>query len=189
MTNRTELDLDTRDGLPAHLRVLADHFARESWDAHSEFGALTKFWLDRHLMFRSLLARMAEDAQSFLDGDIDPRRYQAALARFGGLFVGQLHEHHTIEDHHYFPLLIGLERRLKGGFDLLDADHHAIDSHLQAFADHANAVLQAPKPTKTQTDNFLTTLGHSHRLLDRHLTDEEDLVVPIILTHGERALS
>ncbi len=189
MTTGTELDLATRDGLPDHLRVLADHFARETWDAHSEFGALTKFWLDRHLMFRSLLARMEEDAQALLDGKADPRRYQAALARFGGLFVGQLHEHHTIEDQHYFPMLIGLESRLKEGFDLLDADHHAIDAHLQAFADDANAVLRAPKLDKTQTDRFLGTLGQSHKLLDRHLTDEEDLVVPIILTHGERALS
>lgn len=182
------LDLASRDGLPAHLRILAERFAREDWTSHDSFGALTRFWLDRHIMFRQLLIRMTDDTQSFLDGGSDSRRYQAGLARFGSLFVGQLHEHHNVEDHHYFPRLMALEPRLQAGFDLLDADHHALDAHLEAFVADANGVLNAKTPRKTGVDAFLQTLERSERLLNRHLTDEEELIVPIILTHGEPAL-
>ena len=188
MTEPTAPDLATRDGLPDHLRILADRFARADWDGHEAFGALTRFWLDRHLMFRRLLATLDGEGGAFLDGEIDYQRYQAGLARYGSLFVGQLHEHHHVEDDHYFPQLVALEPRLSAGFDLLDADHHALDAHLEAFTNDANGILRPNGATKEAVDAFLKTLERSKALLDRHLSDEEDLIVPIILAHGEGSL-
>lgn len=181
--------LAARDALPDSLKTLVTKLPRNVWEAHHEFGPLTQFWLQRHMMFRQLLRAMSERTEARLDKRYDPRRYQAELGRLGGLFVGQLHEHHSVEDHHYFPKLVALDADLAAGFALLDADHHALDAHLADFVDKANAILQAPKPDRSAVDAFGDVLQTSHRLLDRHLIDEEDLIVPILLTHGERSVS
>jgi hemerythrin-like domain-containing protein len=78
---------------------------RESWQAHPDFHGLVSFWLERHMMFRQLMAHMGRETEAFLDGNRDAQGFAQGMARYGGLFVNQLHGHHQIEDHHYFPLL------------------------------------------------------------------------------------
>lgn len=177
--------LDQRSGLPEALRVLADAFPREMWHGHQNFGEMVRFWMDRHGMFRQLIARIETDAQSLLDGNTDPNRYKAQLSRFGGLLLNELHMHHQVEDTHYFPRLITLDTRISSGFDLLEADHEAIDALLGRFATAANAVLgDAGNDITPHVGVFLSEATAFHGLLERHLTDEEDLVVPVILKTG-----
>ena len=185
------LDLSAREGLPDALRVLLRDHPREGWDRDPNFHGLVSFWIDRHLMFRRLLGTMSGDARSFLDRGMDPRTYAGRLARLGQMFVAELHGHHGIEDAHYFPVLARAEPRIARGFALLEADHEALDPELAVFAEAANGVLGAVAAGAPSTDAgaaFLVRLGAMERLLDRHLTDEEDLVVPVILRHGERGL-
>ncbi len=182
------LALDTRSGLPEALRVLLDEYPREAWE-QAGLSPLIRFWLDRHMMFRKLTERLAADSRAALEGRADPRAHAAGLSRFGGLFVNELHGHHHVEDAHYFPLLARHDARLEAGFDLLDADHHALDGHLQAFVARANDVLQADETDRHDaTGRFLDGLEGFAPLLERHLTDEEDLVVPVLLKYGERGL-
>lgn len=183
--------LATRPGLPDALRVLVERYPREGWEAHPAFDGLTRFWLDRHLMFRSAQARLIGDARGFLDRTRDPRRFASELNRLAGFFVGELHAHHNIEDVHYFPLLAAKEPRLERGFALLDADHHAIDPELDRLTRQTQAVLRALASTDTagtETAALLATLERFARLLDRHLTDEEEIVVPVVLHHGGAGL-
>ena len=69
----TEFDLNLRQGLPPHLRVLADKFPRTTWQGHPNFSQLTAFWLDRHGMFRQILAKLVADTQLQLEGKSGPR--------------------------------------------------------------------------------------------------------------------
>lgn len=191
MVNNSER-LAGRDGLPEALRVLLAEYPREGWEADPSFGELIRFWLDRHVMFRRILAAMTERTEATADVVLDPRRFGAELSRLGSMFVGELHGHHSIEDHHYFPRLRKLDGRLDHGFDLLDADHHDLDAHLADFTGNANALLRdiaEGKPHDASLDTFLTGLGGTHRFLDRHLTDEEDLIVPVLLKHGSGGLA
>lgn len=179
--------LDRRDGLPDALRVLLAEYPRDIWQSHRNFDGLTRFWLERHLMFRQALDRLRSEAEATLDGRMDPDRYRQNTARLAGFFLNQLHGHHMIEDHHYFPQLSALEAPLARGFEILDADHHMLDGHIQGLADQTNAMLRA------ETAGFTTATGTLHGalagfegFLDRHLVDEEELVVPVILKHGSR---
>jgi iron-sulfur cluster repair protein YtfE (RIC family) len=107
------------------------------------------------------------------------------------MFVNQLHGHHQIEDQHYFPVLAKKDARVARGFDILDADHHALDDHLNRFVETANGVIQGLHSTPDPRDlagEFHTSLLGLGGLLGRHLEDEEDLVVPIILRHGSTGL-
>ena len=96
-----------------------------------------------------------------------------------------------IEDQHYFPRLKRLDARLGAGFDLLDADHQALDSEIHALAEAVGRVLAAVRHGRTAdgaAGAVETRLGQFGRLIDRHLTDEEELVVPVILDHPEARL-
>jgi hemerythrin-like domain-containing protein len=103
----------------------------------------------------------------------------------GQRFLGDLIGHHHIEDTAYFPHLAQLEPRIARGFDLLDADHHSLHALIDAFAQGANAVLREGHDTAQRdlTARFGTVLGRFERMLGQHLTDEEDLVLPVVLKH------
>lgn len=188
--------LEHRAGLSDALRVLLAAYPRDIWTSHRNFDGLTRFWLERHLGFRQILAALQADSRGYLDGDVAPRQAAQRLARLGGALIDQLHGHHQIEDHHYFPLLSAAEPRLVGGFELLDRDHQALDGHLHALTDAANAALRALAAAEsgaadralsiTQIGALAGRLDGFERFLDRHLTDEEDLVVPVILHHAPR---
>jgi iron-sulfur cluster repair protein YtfE (RIC family) len=187
----TNTRLDTRPGLPDALRILLRDHPRELWSADPGFHGLVSFWLDRHLAFRDITARLLEDAEAVLDARIAPQTHGQRLARLGGHLVQDLHGHHQIEDHHYFPKLAALEPRLQKGFDILDSDHHALDAHLERFVKGANAILQSkgdPVAHVAQSGRFRDELVRFRGFLDRHLIDEEDLIVPVILRHGDRAV-
>ncbi|SLN37750.1 hemerythrin domain-containing protein [Roseisalinus antarcticus] len=187
----TGLALEERSGLPEPLRVLLAEYPREGWAAHRNFQGMVQFWLERHMMFRKLLAVMQEDAEKVLDAKMGPDEFAARLSRYGGMFVNELHGHHQIEDVHYFPVLQKQDRRVARGFDILDHDHHAIDGHLNAFVESANGALKSigePARMKDGAGGFRDRLLRLNGFLDRHLTDEEELVVPVILKFGADAL-
>nr|WP_235971185.1 hemerythrin domain-containing protein [Palleronia pontilimi] len=172
--------------MPDALRVLVEQLPRGTWEAHPNFSPLTRFWLDRHLMFRDVLGRLQDGTRQFLDGDADAQRYGRETARMAQFFLQELHAHHGIEDHHYFPVLQGLDGRLERGFALLDADHHALDGHLNGLAEGTNAMLTglAGDDPRAGAGALEARLDGFQQFLDRHLVDEEDLVVPVILTYA-----
>ncbi|WP_235191440.1 hemerythrin domain-containing protein [Palleronia rufa] len=180
------LTLERRTGLPDALRVLETALPRGTWEAHPGFSPLTRFWLQRHLTFREILSNLKAGTDAYLNGDTDPRRYGRETARLARIFVQELHGHHTIEDQHYFPMLQTLDGRLDRGFALLDADHDALDGHLVALADATDAMragLGSDDPLSPAA-MLGRHLDGFERYLNRHLTDEEDLVVPVILTYA-----
>lgn len=180
------LDLGARTGLPDALRVLLERHPRPAWEAHPEFNALTRFWLDRHLMFRRLQDLLTAHARGALERADDPRLSASAISRLAGIYLGELDGHHRIEDAHYFPLLRAREARLERGFDMLDADHHALHEGLETLATRADAAvrgLAARSADLAPAGALLDALERFGGLLERHLTDEEELVVPVILEH------
>jgi iron-sulfur cluster repair protein YtfE (RIC family) len=191
-----DLDLATRAGLPDALRVLLAERPREGWTDDPHFDGLVRFWLDRHLKFRDLLGRMQAEARGFIDGAADARPYARSLSQSGSTFLTELSGHHRIEDLHYFPELSAKDRRLERGFAMLDADHHALDGWLSRFADAANAALgAAPGPDapsglddagrmRDAVGELEEELARLSPLLNRHLADEEELIVPVILLFG-----
>jgi len=187
----TDISLLERGALPDALRVLVAEIPRETWEAHPHFGGIVQFWLERHLMFRDLLARLRAETESVIDRRIASEAYAPVLSRVGGTFLNELHGHHHIEDAHYFPRLVTLDTRVARAFDILDADHKTLDGLLNRFADGANGVLRAQgngmrdgvREAAARFGGELETLAG---FIDRHLIDEEEIIVPVILKSGFR---
>jgi hemerythrin-like domain-containing protein len=187
----SSLALIGRKKLPDALRVLLAEYPRDGWELDPGFDGLVKFWLDRHLMFRRLMGEMGSATEALLDKKIAPERYAGLLSKYGGIFVNGLHEHHTIEDTYYFPKLATKDRRIKRGFDILDKDHHDLDSLLSDFVGGANGVIHSGDNAAKLHEGagkFQNELRKLERLLDRHLVDEEELIVPVILRFGSAGL-
>lgn len=179
-----DLTLATRKGLPDEFRLILADFPRDGWPAHAEFNGLAAFWLERHLAFRAMIAQLQGDAAGLLDGKLAMQDYAGRLSRLGSRFLGDLIGHHQIEDDAYFPKLALLEPRIARGFDMLDGDHHALHALIDRFVTGANAVLGAkPLAQRDRVGRFSDDLSDFATLLDRHLTDEEDLVLPVVLKH------
>jgi iron-sulfur cluster repair protein YtfE (RIC family) len=181
----TDLDLATRSDLPPEFRVILADYPRAGWSSHCDFKGLAAFWLDRHLGFRRMLAALTMDAQGRIDGRLSPEDHAGRLSQMGSRLLGELIGHHQIEDDAYFPELARLEPRIARGFEMLDADHHALHDLIDRFAKGANAVLHEAdaRRQRDKVARFLTDLSDFDRLLVRHLADEEDLVLPVVLKH------
>jgi iron-sulfur cluster repair protein YtfE (RIC family) len=186
------LALARRSGWPEDLRVLVERFPREQWQGHANLGEMARFWLSRHDMFRELAMMIASIEAQFREGALSPAEFPRQLVPRLQFLLSQLNVHHQIEDLHYFPIFRAAESRLVRGFDVLEGDHHAIHADMVATAETANALLRAlagePQALRRCGDDYTAASGALLKGLIRHLDDEEDLIVPLILDRGEEAL-
>jgi hemerythrin-like domain-containing protein len=186
------LALDARSGWPAALRLLADRYPRETWQTHANLGAMARFWLQRHGMFREIAAALSEATAAFREGTVSATDFRAWFPPRLQFFLQQLNAHHQVEDLHYFPILQAAEARLAQGFEALEADHDVIHQSIDAAVAAANAFLRAAvndaDMLRAAGDAYGTASVRLIRQLDRHLGDEEEMVVPLILDRGEDAL-
>jgi len=186
------LALARRSGWPEDLRVLVARFPREQWQGHANLGEMARFWLSRHDMFRELSGSIEDITANYQKGALPAAEFPRQLVPRLQFLLQQLGVHHQIEDLHYFPIFRAAEDRLARGFDVLESDHHVIHADMAATADATNAFLRA-LAGKTDTlqrcgDDYAQASGGLLKGLIRHLDDEEDLIVPLILDRGEAAL-
>lgn len=186
------LNLARRSGWPDDLRVLIARYPREQWDTHANLGAMARFWLSRHAMFRELSAAIEQITGQYRDQMLQPAEFARQFVPRLQFLLDQLNVHHQIEDLHYFPIFRAADTRLVRGFDILEGDHHHIHADMARTADNANALLQALKADVDTlsrcSDAYAESSGVLIKGLIRHLDDEEDLIVPLILDRGEEAL-
>ena len=193
--NSADLDalaLARRSGWPEDLRVLVARYPRELWDAHPNLGEMARFWLSRHVMFRELSGAIGQIAAQFRAGQLPPEEFARQLVPRLQFMLDQLNVHHQIEDLHYFPIFRAADDRLARGFDVLEGDHHHIHADMARTAGTANALLRALQgdgdTMRRCGDDYADASGALLKGLVRHLDDEEDLIVPLILDRSEEAL-
>ncbi len=177
-------------GLPDEMRLLLEAYPRDSWAAHPGFREKTRQWLGAHRMFRQMVERIRRDAEKYLDAQLAPQDYAGRLSHIGGALVGNLHGHHGWEDRSYFPELSGADPRFDAGLDVLEQDHADLDQVLDEFTRTANRAIKLIQLDEAQARDEIGRLhGVAETIeafLARHLTDEEELAVPIILHHRLR---
>jgi len=181
--------LETRSGLPAELRLLVEKYPRQVWTQQLDIGGTGAFWLQHHAMLRQMGGLLTGIISDYREGRSTALDFAQRFAPRLQAFLGDLNGHHQVEDAHYFPLFAQVEPRLKRGFDILDADHHLIHEALERNAEAANAFLRVLHGSNSDhrrgADVYASENERLVRLLARHLDDEEDLVIPLLLDRGE----
>lgn len=184
-------DFDIRtDDMPTEMQSLLRTYPRDTWDAHPGFREKTQHWLGAHRMFRQLSATVRKDTESYLNGDKDAQDYAGRLSYRGNALVGNLHGHHGWEDHSYFFELSAAEPRFDAGLEILEKDHADLDIVLDRFTRTANRTIQLVQldeaAARDEAGKLLGIAQTIEAFLKRHLCDEEELAVPIILHHRLR---
>ncbi|ESZ51859.1 cation-binding protein [Mesorhizobium sp. L103C565B0] len=181
-----------RAGLPEDLRWLAEKYPRETWQGHANIHGMANMWLQRHDMFRELGGMLTNGIGDYREGRLTAPDFARWFAPRLNHFLGNLDGHHNVEDYQYFPAFAKAEPRLKRGFEILDADHHTIHEGLERNAETANAFIRTLEESEDRqrfaADAYADENSRLIAMLKRHLADEEDLIIPLILDRGNRAL-
>lgn len=175
-----------RDGLPSALRPTLLEEAQGEWSKHPRFAGKARFFMNIHRQLLDGAKGMATTLEKLLDlpaQDAKTELQKSGLINRGRYLIQFAHGHHEIEDHGYFPQFIRLEPGLKRALDLMDRDHKVLDEALNGSERAMIALVQ-----KGVTTDNLAAFYHHARALDkvmhRHITDEEDVIIPIFLRHG-----
>jgi hypothetical protein len=189
----SDLALESRSGLPDALAYLRPLYARDSWRKHANFGELSNFWLHVHDGLRAEGSILRRHTAEYSEGRLDARSYGLFLGPNLNHFLQHLNGHHQIEGRLYFPKFRSLDARMTRGFDLLEHDHEQIHQMLLASVETANDFLRVLKfggdGLRRASDAYAEAADRLLALLLRHLADEEDLIIPAMLHHGERRVS
>tara|TARA_R110002094_G_scaffold134060_1_gene126382 strand:+ start:3211 stop:3777 length:567 start_codon:yes stop_codon:yes gene_type:complete len=182
-------DIRTTD-MPSEMRILLDAYPRDRWEAHPGFKEKTRHWLDAHQMFRQLGQITRKETERFLDKSRAADDFAARLSYYGDALVRNLHGHHGWEDHIYFPELSAVDPRFDAGLETLEKDHEALDVVLESFTETANRTIKLAqldeKQAREEAGKLHGVAETIEAFLQRHLGDEEELAVPIILHHRLR---
>jgi len=79
-----------------------------------------------------------------------------------------------------------LDRRLDRAFEILDSDHEKLHFYINEFGEKINVVLmnnQDKDHTRYNINHLFETHVNFEKFLHRHLTDEEEIIVPLILEY------
>ncbi|MGZ3279750.1 MAG: hemerythrin domain-containing protein [Caulobacteraceae bacterium] len=189
-----DVQLPTRRGLPDDIAYLRAAYPRARWQGLANFGELADFWLQVHDSLRRQGGQLKQATDAFGRGEWPAGAdFPSVFVPRFNQFLGHLNGHHQIEDSAYFPRFRALDPRMGAGFAILEADHRLIHEQIVASVDAARALLRAlAQDADAQRRAADAYGGAADRLLDllgRHLADEEDLVIPAMLEHGERSLA
>lgn len=178
-----------RSGLTEDLKVLYAKYPRQDWNTVHTLGDMGAFWISRHDMFREFGRLLGSAIDDLREGRVATERFARWFAPRLNHFLGDLEGHHQIEDHQYFPLFAAADARLAHGFELLEEDHHLIHMLLERNAEAASIfhrdLIEGSDRTPHSRDAYAVEADLLVKGLMRHLEDEEDLLIPLLLDQGE----
>jgi iron-sulfur cluster repair protein YtfE (RIC family) len=127
---------------------------------------------------RTDLHRLATVAERIAGGERCSPRRAAALSRWVLALCTEIHDHHTAEDEHAWPVIA---RHAGAAVDLteLTDDHGALDPLLAGVRTDA-AGLAGAGSTGSAAARLVTSLTALRDALDEHLDAEEETLFPVI---------
>ncbi len=140
----------------------------------------TSFWLSIHADIRERQHILTQISDAYQSGDIDWAQYRSQILPRINQYVFKLHQHHNIEDKGYFPQFVRMYPQLKAGFEILDRDHVRLDGLLNELQALSGRLATSEGKNKALGEQLHKTLIDVSNLLSQHLSDEEDLVIPIL---------
>lgn len=182
-------DLTQRADLPDDLKFLLRKYPREEWPGNPSLGQTGAFWVQRHGMFRELGGLLLNGTTAYWEEKIGADEFRQWFVPRLQFFLSSLNDHHHVEDSAYFPAFQQAEPKLARGFEILDQDHHILHETIEKQIETVNTLLQADAADRDAlhraADAHADCSGSMIAMLQRHLDDEEDIVIPLLMDRGE----
>ena len=78
------------------------------------------------------------------------------------------------------------DTRLDRAFEILNSDHEELHFYINEFGEKTNVILmkgQDPDQARDNVNHLFDTHVNFEKFLHRHLTDKEEIIVPLILEY------
>lgn len=186
----TENHVMTRVGISQALRETLFELPREQWGQNPGFHEEPLFWLQIHRGLLQASATLPEQCKVLLNHpDSDPQGEAfRVIFEFASRLVHHAHQHHHIEDSHFFPLFTQRFPELIHPIMLLDGDHKVLSEVLDDMEQATRLMYAAScdssrlaSTSQRLIDNMLASATSLDTLFRRHISDEEEICIPIML--------
>lgn len=181
-----ENHVQKRSTLPEKVQQTLLESTRTDWESHPRFHGKAAFFVNIHRNLLDGASQLSGALEQLLDvpeGELQDVVVQMNLLPFSRNLIGFAHHHHEIEDHGYFPQFALLYPQLDHGLKLLDGDHKVLDAAL----DETQLALDGLADKSVSRDSLADLHKGSlalNKILNRHIWDEEEVIIPIFLRHG-----
>lgn len=146
----------------------------------ADYAYKTSGWLKVHTNIRKRQRILTQISEGYQSGEYDWSEYRSQILKRINMHVLKLHQHHGVEDEGFFPEFIRMYPQLQAGFEILGRDHMRLDALLDKLQMQTDTLARSDVEDKVLAAQLHQTLVDATDLLSQHLTDEEDLVIPIL---------
>ena len=181
-----ENHINKRKGLPSSIQETLLESTRSEWQNHPNFGGKANFFMTIHRDLLDGAAKLSGGIEQLLDVshiEVSEAAERINLLEASKNLIDFAHRHHEIEDHGYFPQFKLMYPELNRGFALLDGDHKILDAALDE-TQVALSKLTGAAITRDQLASLHTGSRALEKILNRHIWDEEEVIIPIFLKHS-----
>ena len=165
--------------LEADWLFLYNKLPPDQWFA-ADYAYKTSGWLKVHTNIRKRQRILTQISEAYIDGEFDWAEYRSQILKRINMHILKLHQHHGVEDDGFFPEFIRMYPQLAPAFEILGHDHEYLNALLDKLQIQNDALAKSEGEDKALAEQLHDTLVKVTDLLQQHLTDEEDLVIPIL---------
>ncbi|WP_299329412.1 hemerythrin domain-containing protein [uncultured Psychrobacter sp.] len=186
-TSQQALDDDLFSLIPRHpdSRLEADwlflynKLPPDQWFS-ADYAYKTSGWLKVHTNIRKRQRILVQISEAYISGEFDWSEYRSQILKRINMHVLKLHQHHGVEDEGFFPEFVSMYPKLAPAFEILGHDHEYLNELLDKLQIQNDQLARSEVEDKALAEELHKTLVAVTDLLQQHLTDEEDLVIPIL---------
>lgn len=146
----------------------------------ADYAYKTSGWLKVHTNIRKRQRILVQISEAYISGEFDWSEYRSQILKRINMHVLKLHQHHGVEDDGFFPEFVSMYPKLAPAFEILGHDHEYLNELLDKLQIQNDQLARSEVEDKTLAEQLHQTLMDASKLLQQHLTDEEDLVIPIL---------
>ena len=186
-TSQQALDDDLFSVAPRHLDsrletdwlFLYNKLPPDQWFG-ADYAYKTSGWLKVHTNIRKRQRILMQISDAYISGEFDWSEYRSQILKRINMHVLKLHQHHGVEDEGFFPEFVSMYPKLAPAFEILGHDHEYLNELLDKLQIQNDMLARSEVEDKALAEELHKTLVAVTDLLQQHLTDEEDLVIPIL---------
>ncbi|WP_367108961.1 hemerythrin domain-containing protein [uncultured Psychrobacter sp.] len=146
----------------------------------ADYAYKTSGWLKVHTNIRKRQRILTQISDAYMSGEFDWTEYRSQILKRINMHVLKLHQHHGVEDEGFFPEFVSMYPKLAPAFEILGHDHEYLNELLDTLQAQNDQLARSDTEDKALAKELHDTLVAITDLLQQHLTDEEDLVIPIL---------
>lgn len=146
----------------------------------ADYAYKTSGWLKVHTNIRKRQRILTQISDAYISGEFDWSEYRSQILKRINMHVLKLHQHHGVEDDGFFPEFVSMYPKLAPAFEILGHDHEYLNELLDKLQIQNDQLARSEVEDKALAEELHKTLVAVTDLLQQHLTDEEDLVIPIL---------